>query len=92
MEHKYAHRDCRNFAPVDVAKGICHLTKQMVPSDGDACPKFDRIEKCRWCANFTADKGKIEMGMCEASGGKNVPKFIAYPDMVAVTCEMYKAK
>ena len=31
------HRDCRNFAPVDVAKGICHRTKNMVPADGDRC-------------------------------------------------------
>ena len=55
------HRDCRNFAPVDVAKGICHRTKNMVPADGDQCEE------------------------CVAT-----PKFFAYPDMVALTCEMFR--
>lgn len=88
MELKFTHRDCRNFAPIDVAKGICHGSKATIPADGDSCPKFDRTPKCRYCTNYTPDPVKVELGTCEAS--KNVPKFIAYPDMVAVTCEWYK--
>jgi 4-hydroxyphenylacetate decarboxylase small subunit len=84
----HPHRDCRNFAPVDVAKGICHRTKEMIPADGEACRDFDRIPKCRWCANFQADPGTVEMGTCGASAGTS--QFMAYPDMVAVTCEMYQ--
>ena len=85
---KHPHRDCRNFAPVDVAKGICHLSKKVIPADGDQCQNFDQIPKCRWCQNFKADPDTVEIGTCEAS--MNTPKFMAYPDMVSVTCEMYK--
>ncbi len=85
---KHLHRDCRNFAPVDVAKGICHRTKEMIPADGEPCREFDRIPKCRWCRNFQADPDTVEMGTCAACVG--TPGFMAYPDMVAVTCEMYQ--
>ena len=86
---KLHHRDCRNFAPVDVAKGICHRTKEMVASDGDHCESCVATPKCRGCKNFTGDKERIELGVCEASTA--VPKFFAYPDMVAVTCEWFQA-
>jgi hypothetical protein len=46
------------------------------------------MPKCKNCANFKAD-GE-QMGICEAS--MNDPKFFAYPDLVAVTCDMYKEK
>ena len=36
MESKTRNLDCRNYASVDVAKGICHMHKQMVLADGDA--------------------------------------------------------
>lgn len=82
------HRDCRNFAPVDVAKGICHRTKNMVPADGDQCEECVATPKCRGCRNFTADAKRVELGVCEAS--TVTPKFFAYPDMVALTCEMFR--
>lgn len=87
---KYLHRDCINYAAIDVAKGICHLSKDTVQADGECCPNFKRLAKCKFCVNFTAHKEKIELGTCEAS--MNTPKFLAYPDMAAVTCEMYKEK
>ena len=85
---KFLHKDCANYAPIDVRKGLCHLHKKEVPADGEMCPKFERMPKCRYCKNFTADKNKIELGVCEVS--MNKPKFVAYPDMVAVTCKMYE--
>lgn len=85
---KYCHRDCMNFAPIDVAKGICHITKKIVPADAEQCNAFERIAKCKYCQNFQADKEKVEIGVCTVS--THVPTFPAYPDMVATTCEMYK--
>lgn len=82
------HRDCRNFAAVDVAKGICHRTKNMVPADGDQCEECVATPKCKGCRNFTADAKRVELGVCEASTA--TPKFFAYPDMVALTCEMFR--
>lgn len=87
-DEKYVHKDCRNYAPIDVRKGFCHVHKKEVPADTEVCAKFERIAKCRYCKNFCADQEKIELGVCEASMSQ--PKFVAYPDMVAVTCEMYK--
>ena len=83
------HRDCRNFAPVDVSKGICHRTKEMVAGDVDSCEHFDRKPKCRDCQSFKAEKDRVELGVCLAS--THEPKFLAFPDMVAVTCESFRA-
>lgn len=88
-EHKHTHRDCYQFAPIDVVKGICHRTKKTIPADGETCGEFDRIPKCRHCKNFAADTNTVEIGVCDAS--MHTPKFAAYPDMVSTTCEMYEA-
>ena len=82
------HRDCRNYAPIDVVKGICHRTKAIVQADGDGCQDFDLMPKCRNCGQFTPKPGAPELGLCQAS--QHEPKFFAYPDMVAVTCEHYR--
>lgn len=82
------HRDCLNFAPVDVAKGICHRTKNMVAADAEGCEKFNQKPKCRHCQNFKADTERVELGTCLASTAE--PQFLAYPDMTAVTCEWFK--
>ncbi len=80
------YRDTRNFIPIDVAKGIDAVTGKKVSADDLAPEGYEAIEKCGNCKNFTPD-GE-HMGICEASEAE--PKFFAYPDMVAVTCEMYK--
>lgn len=89
MTTKLNHRDCRNFAPVDVSKGICHRTKEMVVGDSEQCQEFVLMPKCNNCKLFNPTTDAIEMGICLAS--KQEPKFFAYPDMVAVTCDQYKA-
>jgi len=82
MEPIYQNLDCRNYAPVDVAKGICHARKQVVLADGDACELFDRLPKCRHCANYTRGPDEY-LGICEATPTRPM----AYPDLSAVTCD-----
>ncbi|SFB31975.1 4-hydroxyphenylacetate decarboxylase small subunit [Acetitomaculum ruminis DSM 5522] len=46
------HSDCENFAAIDVDKGICRLSGQLIKTDGDVCEKFEQIPKCRNCIYF----------------------------------------
>ena len=85
---KLVYRDTRNYVPIDVIKGIDHLTGQTVMGDKEAPQDYEVMTKCINCNNFKAD-GEL-MGICESSVSD--PKFFAYPDMVAVTCEMYANK
>lgn len=79
------HSDCRNFCNVDVAKGICRRTGEMILVDGPACDAYQQLPKCKFCANFVG--GAEGLGTCTAA--KNEPW--AYSEMIAVTCEMFKA-
>lgn len=79
------HNDCRNFCCVDVAKGICRRTEKMVLIDSGICPAFEKMPKCKFCANYAA--GEEEgTGCCKAEAGQPW----AYPEMIAVTCKMFK--
>ncbi|NMB90271.1 MAG: 4-hydroxyphenylacetate decarboxylase small subunit [Chloroflexi bacterium] len=78
------HSDCRNFCSMDVAKGICRRTQDVVLIDAEACSSYAQLPKCKFCANFAA--GEEGLGTCLAEA--NQPW--AYPEMIAVTCEMYK--
>jgi 4-hydroxyphenylacetate decarboxylase small subunit len=89
MTTKLNHRDCKNFAAVDVTKGICHRTKELISADGDQCGDFLLMPKCKNCKQFAASADTAEMGVCGAS--RQEPKFFAYPDMVALTCDKYQA-
>jgi 4-hydroxyphenylacetate decarboxylase small subunit len=57
------HSGCENFAPVDVAKGICRLTGDLIPVDSAVCPKFSAIPKCAGCVNFR-NPDKDGIGTC----------------------------
>jgi 4-hydroxyphenylacetate decarboxylase small subunit len=83
MSKLLRHLDCRNFAAVDVAKGICHRTKNAVPADGDRCEHFVAVPKCKLCDHFAASEQYL--GACNASPHKPM----TYPDLIAVTCEMF---
>ena len=85
MNEGLKHMDCRNFAPVDVAKGICHRTKELVPADGEHCEHCVRIAKCKFCSHFVATEEYL--GNCTAVASKPM----TYPDLVAVTCENFEA-
>jgi len=87
MTAKLNHRDCMNYAPIDVVKGMCHVKKTIQLGDAEECDDFSMMPKCKHCTEFTADNTVVEMGVCEASTQE--PKFFAFPDMVTVTCEWY---
>jgi 4-hydroxyphenylacetate decarboxylase small subunit len=81
------HLDCRNYAPVDVVKGICHMTKETVLGDEENCEKFEKMPKCKFCHNYTP--GTIEYtGVCEAASSKPM----TYPDLSGITCEFFEWK
>ncbi len=87
MTNGCKHLDCRNYAPVDVAKGICHRTKELVLADEAHCDHFTATQKCKFCLHYTAGAEQF-IGTCEA--GPNTP--MTYPDLIAVTCEVFVAK
>lgn len=82
----HRHCDCRTYAPVDVAKGICHRTKELVAADGQQCEHYVQLPKCRFCSNYTPSDEEF-IGTCNADPGKPW----TYPDLIAVTCESFKS-
>ncbi len=83
MENNLKHMDCRNYAPLDVVKGICHRTKDLVLADGDRCEFFTATPKCKFCDHFAATSQYL--GTCDAVASKP----ITYPDLITVTCEHF---
>lgn len=81
------HSDCRNFVTVDVTKGICRRTGNLIMLDTEPCEHFNELPKCKNCAAFACGKAD-EMGICKAE--KHEPW--TYPELVAVTCGMYAKK
>jgi 4-hydroxyphenylacetate decarboxylase small subunit len=84
MEPRYRNLDCRNYAPVDVAKGLCHVRKQMVLADSNACDLFDRLPKCRHCDSYRHGPEEY-LGTC----GATPTRPMTYPDLSAVTCRWF---
>lgn len=83
MNSNLSHMDCRNYAPLDVAKGICHRTRQLVLADADQCEYFTPTQKCKFCDHFV---GTSEYrGTC----GAVISKPMTYPDLITVTCENF---
>ncbi|MGV8121583.1 MAG: 4-hydroxyphenylacetate decarboxylase small subunit [Candidatus Xenobiia bacterium LiM19] len=82
-----SHRYCRNYAPVDVAKGICHKSKELITADAEPCSHFEKMPRCMFCRNYRAEENKPRLGICKASA----QAFPAYEDMVAVTCQSFTA-
>ena len=87
MQQQYKNMDCQNYAPVDVAKGICHMRKQMVLADGEACEMFEKLPKCKHCVNYSSSEDEY-LGTCGASS----TQAMAYPDLISVTCEWFAWK
>lgn len=81
---KCKHNDCLNCESVDVMKGLCLLSEQFVPFDGDGCPNFTKKPKCKFCRHY--EPGEEEgMGTCNGLGA---PYWIS-GEMTAKTCEGY---
>jgi len=81
------HADCRNFAPVDVAKGVCHRTKDLTCADGEGCEHFAQTARCKFCRSFAPSVDAF-LGTCTAVPSRPM----AYPDLNAVTCRHYVAR
>ncbi len=80
MQDNLKHMDCRNYAAVDVAKGICHRSKELVLADAAHCEHFAATQKCKFCDHFVA--GSEYLGTCDAKS----PRPMTYPDLITVTC------
>ncbi len=79
------HRDCYNFAPIDVAKGVCHRTKEIVLADAESCELSERAPRCKFCIHFTLG-AEPYLGVCEAAPGRPM----TYPDLSGVTCLFFQ--
>ena len=82
---KILYRDVLNYSPIDVIKGIDLMTKEIVMADDPAPAGYKIKPKCKFCNNFLADDKNISLGTCKASK----INFMAYPDMIAITCKDY---
>ncbi len=80
MQDNLKHLDCRNYAAIDVAKGICHRSKKLVLADAAHCEHFTATQKCKFCDHFVA--GAQYLGICDAT----TRKLMTYPDLITVTC------
>lgn len=84
------HYECKNYVHLDCEKGMCALSKMIVPIDGegsDACPKFVRAEKCA-CCKFFKDADSYGIGTCV---GFEKPNW-AYGSCGASCCEHFEGK
>jgi 4-hydroxyphenylacetate decarboxylase small subunit len=81
------HGDCQNFIPIDVAKGFCIAHDKEIMFDGDVCPNFTALAKCKNCVNFT-DVDEKSIGCCR--GFKD--SYWAYANLKAGHCEAYHTK
>ena len=87
MKQIHKNMDCRNYAPVDVVKGICHMRKQLVLADDKACEMFEKLPKCKHCVKYTPGDEEY-LGICTASP----THAMTYPDLVSITCEWFSWK
>ncbi|HBM16154.1 MAG TPA: hypothetical protein DD381_07435 [Lentisphaeria bacterium] len=85
MTTKYTCKDCKFYLPVDVFKGMCKLSKEAVSPDKEATANFQKNQKCKFCANFSSSESNEFLGKCKNN-------YDAYPDMIAVTCDLFKWK
>jgi len=86
MNVEQPHRDCRNFAPLDVVKGICHLTEEIILAGTPSCFRFERLPRCHSCSHYKTDGVTMGVGECGASP----QAFMAYGEMAASTCASYR--
>jgi hypothetical protein len=83
MEHntmKFTCKECIYYLPIDVFKGLCKITKNNILPDAGECDKYQKMQKCKFCANFNISEKNNYMGKC-------MDKANAYPDMNARLCK-----
>jgi 4-hydroxyphenylacetate decarboxylase small subunit len=84
------HYDCKKFIHLDCEKGMCALTKSIIPITGegsDACPNFELAPKCGTCTAFV-EPDKYGIGTCTGLANENW----AYATCGAGGCEGYKQR
>lgn len=82
------HYECANYLHLDCEKGMCAITKMIVPSDGegsDACPNFKPGFMCKFCKHFS-DPDKYGIGTCKGYDTENW----AYSQCGAFSCEHFE--
>lgn len=82
------YRDTVEFVSVDVDKGLDRLTGEWVHADAEAPASYTILAKCKNCQHY--EETGEDIGICLKSTSE--PKFLAYGDMIAVTCEMHEKK
>lgn len=87
MDRPERHIDCFNYAPLDVAKGICHVKKHVILADEGACDAFERLPRCRHCRHYSASH-EAHVGTCCAE----ISKPMTYPELTGVTCRTFDWK
>lgn len=81
------HYECAYYLHLDCEKGMCAMSKMIVPCDGegsDACPNFKPGHMCQFCKNF-ADPDKYGIGTCKGFEKENW----AYAQCGAFSCENF---
>ena len=82
------HVDCKNYINLDCEKGMCALSKMVIPIDGEGsecCSAFVPAPKCGNCANF-CEPDSYGIGTCKGLEKENW----AYATCGAFGCDGYK--
>lgn len=89
-EEQMKHVNCVNFLNLDCEKGMCALSKAIVPIDGEgsgACQSYQPAPECGNCRHFY-DGDKYGMGVCKGYEKENW----AYATCGAFSCEKYESR
>ncbi|MEG0813937.1 MAG: 4-hydroxyphenylacetate decarboxylase small subunit [Clostridium sp.] len=82
------HRECVNYINLDCEKGMCAISKSIVPIDlegSEACEAFSAAPVCGNCRHF-CEADKYGIGICKGFEKENW----AYETCGAFTCEQYQ--
>ena len=82
------HYECKHFLALDCEKGMCAVSRMIVPLDGegsDACPNFECGKLCKFCVKFH-DADAHGIGTCSGFEKESW----AYGDCGAFCCENFE--
>lgn len=82
------HKECVNYIHLDCEKGMCAISKEQVPIDGDgseACGNYQAAPTCGNCHHFS-ESNKYGIGTCKGF----VKEDWAYETCGAFACEQYQ--
>ncbi|MCT4705950.1 4-hydroxyphenylacetate decarboxylase small subunit [Enterobacteriaceae bacterium H11S18] len=77
------HAQCNYFCPVDVAKGLCRLSGEMVMTDSPVCSDFSEKPRCAHCSHFSVQAAS---GHC---AGRSRPYWVD-ANTNAALCDTFK--